>query len=56
MLFVLEQIIYYDYGKVSSVVYTRIILGHICEYEYLIRIPDKNKYYEVYNTTNGNLD
>ena len=37
-------------------VHTRIILGHISGYEYLICIPDEDEYGEVCNTTNGDLD
>lgn len=52
MTFNAGQICYIDYGEAPRVVHTRLILGHIQNFDYLIRTPDGDEYIETMDASN----
>lgn len=52
MAFQPGQICYIAYGEVPRLLHTRLVLGHIQGYEYLIRTPDGDEYIEELDVSN----
>ena len=55
MAFLPGQIVYHDYGEHPRCIHTRLILGHVTGFEYLIQTPDNDIYVEVCDPSNIDL-
>ena len=55
MAFTPGTLVYHDYGEITRVVHTRIVLGHVQGLDYLIRTPDGDMYVETLGGSNPDL-